>query len=476
MPLNLDSDEHMLRVQVTLKIALISTGAISLFWAVYYAAQNNWKVFPICVLSILAVVVAAWLLHRAKMRMANIFIFSSMCMIVFLYCVFLDIPLSDAPRSTHSYFLVLAMYAWIVFKSEKVWIRFGITALALSLFTFFASNSWGVETEYALSHSERVAETWVHNFTAMSLLLTALWLTQRQFKTVWDVAESELKAAGMWCGKNISSRIEASLYSGWTRHRFGISDRKLVLFYQAQAGDDGKVVGAEALIRWNHPSKGMIFPGDFIPVAERSGLILEIGQWVLETACEQLVTWSMDPKTAHLKIAVNVSALQFKQSDYVEKVMASLERSKANPALLTLELTESMLVIDINDLVKKMDALRRVGVKLSLDDFGTGYSSLSYLKMLPLDQLKIDKAFVRDMLNDPRDMAIVRTVIELARSLNLHIIAEGVETEEQRQFLASLGCYSFQGYLLGKPVPISEFSQEGIVQHVSHTPMLTTIN
>jgi len=178
---------------------------------------------------------------------------------------------------------------------------------------------------------------------------------------------------------------------------------------------------------------------------------------VLGMACAQLVAWSKNPATAHLSLAINVSALQFKQPDFVSQVVSVLERSGANPHLLELELTESMLVNDVNDIIAKMNALKEKGLRLSLDDFGTGYSSLSYLKKLPLDQLKIDQSFVRDMLFDSNDVAIVRTVVELARGMGLHVIAEGVETQEQRQFLAELGCLSFQGYLLSRPVPNAEF-------------------
>jgi EAL domain-containing protein (putative c-di-GMP-specific phosphodiesterase class I) len=184
---------------------------------------------------------------------------------------------------------------------------------------------------------------------------------------------------------------------------------------------------------------------------------MPIGHWVLGTACAQLMAWEKNHATANLSLAVNVSALQFKQTDYVSQVISVLDRSNIDPTLLTLELTESMLVNDVNDIISKMNALKAKGVKLSLDDFGTGYSSLNYLKKLPLDQLKIDQSFVRDMLTDTHDVTIVRTVIELAHGMKLHVIAEGVETEEHRQFLADLGCHSFQGYLLSRPVPIDDF-------------------
>jgi EAL domain-containing protein (putative c-di-GMP-specific phosphodiesterase class I) len=198
---------------------------------------------------------------------------------------------------------------------------------------------------------------------------------------------------------------------------------------------------------------GMITPSEFIPLAEETGLILPLGQWVLETACRQLKAWSQCPALAHLTVAVNVSARQFRQPQFVDQVLGVLELTGANPARLKLELTESMLVTNIEDVISKVEALRAVGVGFSLDDFGTGYSSLSYLKRLPLDQLKIDQSFVRDILVDPNDAAISKMVVALAHSLGLTVIAEGVETLAQRNLLASQGCHAYQGYLFARPLP-----------------------
>jgi EAL domain-containing protein (putative c-di-GMP-specific phosphodiesterase class I) len=199
-------------------------------------------------------------------------------------------------------------------------------------------------------------------------------------------------------------------------------------------------------------------PFNFIPVAEDSGLILQIGAWILETACHQLAAWARDPGREHLTIAVNVSARQFRHADFVSQVNEALARSGANPERLKLELTESQLVDNVEETIDKMHALRSLGVSFSLDDFGTGYSSLSYLKRLPLAQLKIDPSFVRDVLDNPSDAAIVRTVIALGHSLGLNVIAEGVETQAQRELLFRLGCHSYQGYLFSRPIPVAEFN------------------
>ena len=245
------------------------------------------------------------------------------------------------------------------------------------------------------------------------------------------------------------AEVEAGLWVALEKHQF-------LLHYQPQIAADGTVFGVEALVRWQHPERGMVSPGVFIPLAEECGLILPLGRWVLESACAQLAAWSADPRRAHLAISVNVSARQFLHDDFVAEVAGVLERSGANPQRLDLELTESSLVTDIDKVNAKMAALKACGVAFSLDDFGTGYSSLAYLKRLPLDQLKIDQGFVRDILVDPNDAAIARMIIVLADNLGLRVIAEGVETEAQRDALAAQGCAAYQGYLFSAPRPLAE--------------------
>jgi diguanylate cyclase (GGDEF)-like protein/PAS domain S-box-containing protein len=241
--------------------------------------------------------------------------------------------------------------------------------------------------------------------------------------------------------------------------RLGARGDQLVLHYQPQLDELGHIIGAEALVRWNHPLRGLILPVMFIPLAEESGLILPLGLRVLENACEQLGAWAKKPETAHLTLAVNVSAHQVRQPNFVGQVLATLDGYGTNPTKLKLEITESLLLEDVEAIITKMTALKASGVSFSLDDFGTGYSSLSYLKRLPLDQLKIDQSFVREILVDPNDAAIARTIVTLAHTMGLGVIAEGVETEEQRCFLASIGCDAYQGYLFSCPLPLEEFEQ-----------------
>jgi diguanylate cyclase (GGDEF)-like protein/PAS domain S-box-containing protein len=274
-----------------------------------------------------------------------------------------------------------------------------------------------------------------------------------------DLAMYQAKAAGrntlrfydpeMQAVASSRAQLEADMREGLTRHEFA-------LHYQLVVDENRKTTGVEALLRWKHPQRGMISPAEFISVAEQSALILPLGAWVLEAACKQLVQWAAKTNTQALSIAVNVSARQFRQVEFVNQVVALVKASGANPQRLKLELTESLLVHDVEDAVRKMEELRSFGVRFSLDDFGTGYSSLSYLKRLPLSQLKIDQSFVRDVLLDPNDAAIARTIMNLAQSLDLGVVAEGVETEGQMAFLVRNGCRAFQGYLFGRPLPIDQ--------------------
>jgi EAL domain-containing protein (putative c-di-GMP-specific phosphodiesterase class I) len=276
-----------------------------------------------------------------------------------------------------------------------------------------------------------------------------------------DLALYQAKAAGRNTLRFFDPRMQAAITERVTLEadlRQGLREQQFLLFYQAQVDGQGAMTGAEVLLRWQHPTRGMVSPASFIPLAEETGQILPLGHWVLEAACQQLARWGRQAPTAALTLSVNVSARQFRQGDFVAQVQALLAQTGANPRRLKLELTESLLVSDIEDTILKMQALQASGVGFSLDDFGTGYSSLQYLKRLPLDQLKIDQSFVRDSLSDPNDAAIIRAIVALGQSLSLHVIAEGVETQEQRDFLAAQGCYACQGYLFGRPGPIESLA------------------
>jgi len=244
--------------------------------------------------------------------------------------------------------------------------------------------------------------------------------------------------------------LEADLHTALEQQQFK-------LFYQVQVNNDGKPQGAEVLLRWLHPQRGLVSPAQFIPLAEETGLIMPMGAWVLDTACAQLRRWQDSPVFRELTLAVNVSAKQFRQPDFVAQVQTTVRQHGINPALLKLELTESLVLENVADTIAKMMALRSFGVSFSMDDFGTGYSSLSYLKLLPLNQIKIDQSFVRDISTDKADLVLVMTIVNMGMNFGMDVIAEGVETDAQLKLLQQSGCASFQGYLFGKPVAVQEF-------------------
>jgi diguanylate cyclase (GGDEF)-like protein len=239
--------------------------------------------------------------------------------------------------------------------------------------------------------------------------------------------------------------------------RTGLQEQQFLLHYQPQVDALGEITGAEAFVRWQHPILGKVSPASFIPLAEETGLMLPLSAWVLETACQQLARWNANPPTAHLTLSVKVSSQQFRQFNFVDQVLTTLARTQARAESLKLELNESLLMVDVEDIIEKTVALKSQGVGFSLADLGTGYSSLSHLKRLSLDQLRVDQSFVRGLLTNPNDASVTRSIFALAESLNLKVSAEGVETQAQRDALAANGCHSYQGYFFSQPLPADEF-------------------
>ncbi len=271
-----------------------------------------------------------------------------------------------------------------------------------------------------------------------------------------DLAMYQSKAGG----RNTSSFFDPEMQARVSARvaleadfRRALAGDEFVLHYQPLAGVDGRIIGAEALVRWQHPRRGLVSPAEFIPVAEETGLIELLGSWVLQQACRQLAQWGAGSKTRALEMSVNVSARQFHRPDFVEQVLSVLDETGARPANLRLELTESLLLKDVDSTIAKMMRLKAVGVSFALDDFGTGYSSLSYLHRLPLDQLKIDRSFIWDAVRGGHGAAIVRIIVALGRALKMSVLAEGVETPEQFSFIVAEGCQTYQGYLYARPMP-----------------------
>jgi len=275
-----------------------------------------------------------------------------------------------------------------------------------------------------------------------------------------DLAMYQAKNNGRDGQRFFDPKIQAALESRMALEvelRQALPQNQLELFYQVQVDNTQRMLGAEVLLRWRHPTRGLVSPLDFIPIAEESGLIVPIGEWVLQTACQQLKRWEADPATAHFLLSVNVSARQFSQANFVSMVEQSLDRSAIQTDRLKLELTESLVLHNVSDTVTKMKTLNARGIQFSMDDFGTGYSSLSQLNRLPITQLKIDRSFVSNITSNRHDEVIVQTIIGMANNLGVAVIAEGVETEAQRSLLEQLGCLAYQGYLFGRPMPLPDF-------------------
>lgn len=279
-----------------------------------------------------------------------------------------------------------------------------------------------------------------------------------------ETAMYQAKNSGRDCVQFFNSTQQQSLQRRFeliASMRKGLP-QQFSLHYQLQVSAIGEPQGVEALIRWHHPTLGNISPAMFIPLAEETEFVIPLGAWVLKSACLQLVDWSDHPMAKSLTMSVNVSAKQFHRTDFTQTVKSIIYETGAKPDKIKIELTEGLMLHDVTDVIQKMNILREIGIGFSIDDFGTGYSSLAYLKRLPLDQLKIDKSFVHDLKINPDDQTIARTVITLGHSLGLNVIAEGVETEQQRNILLEMGCDALQGYLFGRPMNISQLMQSGI--------------
>lgn len=420
---------HHRRVVLLLQISSGLTTALCLAWATYFALSGQWGASLALTATSACGVLSYRLGTLGRVFLAGIVQFVSLYSVICFASLLLDLPSEQVARTTHLFLLPLGAGAHMGLRGAKPWFRYTAVTLFFTTFALFACTSIGWHTGYALSDDVRIIGSKIDTLAATVALFLMMYVMQ---------ADVEARNA-----------YEADL-------RTAVANRQLTLYYQPQVDIHGQLQGAEALVRWIHPRQGMVSPAEFIPLAEKTGLILPIGSWVLETACQHLQALARHPDTADLVIAVNVSAHQIQDPNFVVEVLSIVEQSGIKPDRLKLELTESALVHNMDDIEAKMSALQKHGITFSLDDFGTGYSSLAYLKRLPLNQLKIDQAFVRDLLTHPKDLAIASTVINLGQSLNLTVIAEGVETEQQRDMLTSIGCRHFQGYLYGKPAPFDQ--------------------
>lgn len=418
---------HNKRTKNLITIGGYITIVISLAWSLFFFFVGFKALLFACIISIFTAAVQIALAKRNNVIVAAVLMTHLLFLTVAFAC-FADISGDGIPQSTQMNLLPIAAAAFLIFEKNNLYLRTLFPVLGVLLFLFFelgfAPQPW---PNLSIPVEIRIAGFW---FNTLSGVLGAC--------TVISIMRSTRKH---------ERTLEAELRSAVSRGEFR-------LFYQPQVNEQGRIYGVEALLRWHHPTKSNVSPAEFIPLAEETGLIIPIGDWALRTACAQIVQWSKSPKTRDLHIAVNISATQFQQPDFVQQVKHIISKSGASPSKLEFELTESALMGDLQEIAGKMLALKEIGIRWSLDDFGTGYSSLSFLKHLPLEQLKIDQSFVRDMLTDDRSSAILDTIINLGQTLNLDIIAEGVEEESQLAILQEAGCVHFQGYLFSRPVPI----------------------
>lgn len=415
------------RMRMLASLVMVGMGVL---WGLFFLSHGYMAIALMDLAIILSGVAVFLLTLRNRALSANLVLFGALLVVVVASTLLLDPPTLAAPRATHLYLLPMAVAALMAFRDEPMGLRYGISLFCLLLFVALAASTWRPTDLHALPDEVRMVGSWVQALVAMLMFFFLLHILQT------DTAER--------------SELDRDL-------RAAVRERQFVLHYQPQLNGANRVIGAEVLIRWLHPQRGLLAPGEFIDHAENTGLIIPIGHWVLEQTAEQLHQWQDEPLYRDIDLAVNISQKQFSQNSFVAEIAGLIERHRIDAQRLELELTETLIVHDMEDLTRKMTALVERGVRFSLDDFGTGFSSLSHLKRLPLSKLKIDRSFICDVLSDANSEAIVRSVIALGQSMGMTVIAEGVETEAQRHFLASNGCNQFQGYLLGRPMPLADF-------------------
>lgn len=432
--------KHLRRVALLLTVCGWLTAILTLGWSLSLLKLVGWQAALVPTPGVMGGLLAVWFASRGRPYLGGAIQCGALYVVVCVSCVLLDQATDQMPRTTHLFLVPLATGLYMGLRGSSPLLRHTIVTLVFLTFVVLASTSWGGHHSLNLPDELRIIGGKVNAVSAALAMYLALYIMQ---------ADVEARNA-----------YEADL-------REAVRSNQLTLHYQPQVDEDGQMLGAEALLRWPHPRRGMISPAEFIPLAEKSGLIIPMGEWVIDTACVHLAELAKHPETANLTLSVNISVQQIRQPDFVVQAMAAIERHGVDPKRLKMELTESVFAHDMDDLINKMKALKQYGVSFSLDDFGTGYSSLSYLKRLPLDQLKIDQAFVRDLLTQPRDLAIAKTIVELGTTLNMAVIAEGVETREQRQILMAMGCRQFQGYLFGKPMPLLALREQAYRMHAA---------
>jgi len=425
------TNEYSTRMIVAFRYGSLVLAGIGLGWALIFAAMGSWLGMALEIAAFLAALFIYVLIRRGKLAFGVLAGQALLIAIAVIMGLFLDVPTADSPRISHVYLLLVAALGYLNYQRKRSTAQLALIGIALVAFVVLASAPI-TEPSVTMPETVRKIGTWVNAIMATTMLAATIHAMQAEFNRK-DKFARDLMAA-LW-------------------------NDEFHLVFQPQVDSSQNTIGAEALLRWNSPSRGLVSPVEFIPEAERLGLMITIGGWVLEQGCRTLAQWEKNPKLRHLTLSVNVSASQLVHEDFEEFVRETLEKTRVLPQRLTLELTESVLVSDIELVIAKLHALRKLGITIALDDFGTGYSSLSYLQRLPIQQLKIDRSFVRNAADNAASASLVSNIVLMSRDLGHTVLAEGVETQEQHALLAQFGCIEFQGYLYGKPMALAEFEQ-----------------
>ncbi|SMC81821.1 EAL domain-containing protein [Rhizobium sp. RU36D] len=442
----LPSDKRSRRFIHAYKAAALAVVFVGVLWGAIFAA-NQWWLLAAVELVFAAIGLVSWLLIRAGHLNAAL-VCTEVALLAFAigFCLLFDVPSPGYPRVSHLFLPVLAILAYINYLRRKSNIQLAVIAGCLAAFVTFSSADLHFSFAEPIPDDIRVMGTWINSVLAVLMM----------------------------CGGVVAMERELQRHKGMERQlRGAIRRNELELFYQPQLNRAGQVVGAEALLRWKHPQRGYIPPGEFITAAEDCGLMPLLGDWVLAEACRTLSSWSKDPVLARLTLAVNVSAVQFGVEKFDQSVLEMVYSHGIDPTRLKLELTESVVVSGMTSVVARMNVLRATGITFALDDFGTGYSSLSYLRSLPIRQLKIDRSFVEEALASAQGAALIKSIVQMGIELDLVVLAEGVETSAQHNFLMEIGCHEFQGYHFGRPVPLATF--EDYAQAMAHRAALVSL-
>lgn len=425
-------DEYSQRFRLAYGAASATAAALAVAWGAFFTYLQAWPVVAMTVAVVLVSISSFVIARRRDISIALLFSQVAFLLLIIVFCLIFDVPSPGAPRVTHVFLLVLALLGYIGYRRDHSRLQLSIVVLCLATFVVFASTNAAPAFATPLSEAIRIHGAWINTTVAVIMLAAGVHFIQLEIiRTLGDV-------------RDIKSALQ---------------NEEFELFYQPQVDENGGLTGAEGLIRWKKADGDYIPPADFIPLAEQAGLMPGIGSWVVLEACKTLALWQQEEATRRLMLSVNVSVDQFMKPDFVVSVLSRIEALKVDATKLKLELTESMMVTDVEPVVEKMRLLHATGITLSLDDFGTGYASLSYLRQLPIQEIKIDRSFVKDAPDNKRNRLLLKSIFDIADTLELSVIAEGIETKEQLGLLRSLGCTRFQGYYFGKPLPLQTWHE-----------------